>query len=328
MQRAFSAAATCALGVLAWSVPAVAGPAGLPRTVDTSHFRIAAGRGYLVTLDPLPLKSWAVSGALFVDFAHGVLVAVDPDTGEAIMATAPVQWRLGTQAAVGFGILDHAEIGLNALLVPIQEGHEDLLGAGAAPVSRTAFGDLRFSAKINPYPNPDGLSVAAAMEMTFPTGTRNAFLRDRSVTFAPVLIAGIRVAPVTAAVNVAYILRRPTELVDLRLDDELKISLAADVAISGEQLGVYVDSYVRVGVKAGAGATTTASLGPEEVPAEVMAGVRFHVGPFALKAGVGLGLGTGYGAPRFRAFLGGGLMPPPRDPVDDTAAPAAPEATP
>jgi outer membrane protein OmpA-like peptidoglycan-associated protein len=278
-----------------------------PRTIDVSHFRVAPSGAFLLSDSALPLGHLDLAVALYADYARGgVLVAVDRmGTG---LPDDPVSARFGLQLAAALGLMDHAEIGVNFLGIPYQSGDLELFGDAGAPRS-LVLGDMRVRAKVNPYPQAEGVTFALAAEVGLPTGNDHAFTGDRSASFTPWLLVDLHTGRFAATLNAGYTIRKRTEVADLVVDDEVRLGLGLRFDLVPRRLSLLVDSYARVGAAA-------RTLGPEEVPAELDGAVRFTAGSWQITAGGGAGLGTGYGAPGMRFFVGGGRAPAESDDPD------------
>jgi hypothetical protein len=182
---------------------------------------------------------------------------------------------------------------------------------GAAPL------DTRIAIKVR-TPRLGPIGLAAIVGVTIPFGDEAAFLGDRDFTFRPALVADLLFKGFTFALNVGYILRFKTVVLDpedvikqvaapatlIEVDDELTLSFGGHYRF-GRFVGLGVELYGAFPL-----AVESAPMGRmaarKDMVLDVLGGLNFY-----LPKGVHMTLGGGAGLPvatarrdLFRIFLG------------------------
>lgn len=224
-------------------------------------------------------------------------------SGEA--ETLLVSGRLNLDFGIVVGALRWLEFGLLFPTVIYQDG-ENLTSAGnldALPIAGT--GDMRLRAKgvvFNSANEGRGLvnfGLGFVIEGVFPTGLRGGFLSDRMVGMEALIIGDLRLLGIHLALAVGYRLRPERNFGDLTVDDEflwrvgLRVPIPGDFRIVGDITGAH------------------GLLGPDgPFGAQDENPILWHLG-FELPEwrdvramiAAGMGITSGYGAPRFDVMM-------------------------
>lgn len=251
-------------------------------------------------------------GASF-DYARDPLVAADPMTGDPLMDGKVVANRLGLQLVAGYGVLPWLEVGIAIPMILVQDGDLSTIDAGQS-LSTTATGDLRLFGKVPLWRN-DSVRLAAAIDVTLPSGNEDSFSGGATATARPRMIAGWRSGPIAVALNLGYRVRGKSEVANLVIDDEVTAGVAAAYEARTDRLWIVGEGFLAAGV-----------FGEDHaVPAQVLLGVRSAIaGPWRGQLAIGEGLGAGYSTPAFQAVVS--LMYA-KDPVVRQEIPRGPEDT-
>lgn len=265
-----------------------------PAGFDVQLFQPSPSPQSLLSLD-LP----AVSGHLA--FTGGfsatyVGTALDLHDGRERLA---VRDALQLEALAALGLFEVIELGV-AMPVVNQTAPEDTdasqsLAPSRLAVSGVTAGDLRGYVKV---PFLRGRTRMAARVMaSFPTGGAQHFAGSTGWSFAPALAVSRAFGSLTLAANVGFRLSEGNRVGTFSVNDELTLHVGAQYTFT-PRVAAMAEGLVRVTLNPADGAT-------RQVPAELFAGARFFVTPsFALSAGVGKGLSSGYGSSDFRGILG------------------------
>ncbi len=206
-----------------------------------------------------------------------------------------VRRRLGVDLNLGLGF-QVADLVMRIPFTPYQEGS----GVSGHEFSMHTFGDVSVHPKVQIL-NPDVRTVglAVAMPISFPSGNPSALSGNPGVTVTPTAIAEVKVGVLNAAVNLGVLGRKTTSLQGLDVPAQFVYRLAVRVHPL-PALGVQAELWGHAG-----GGNVAAS------PANWLAGVNVSTPKgFIFRAGVGTGIGAGYGAPKVRLVLGIGACTP------------------
>lgn len=288
-----------------------------PFAIEASHFRSALGsRGYIVTDGAAISEHLKPAASLWLDYAHNILVTRDAD-GQILDDGRYVKGRLSANLQASLGLFDFMEIGIGLPLSLYQFGTRAGLGGSDDDLAAFAAGDLRIGAKflvLDKKLGDVGLGLALHPIFTFPTGGRNHFHGDGSVTFRPTVAAELTSEHVSIALNAAYILRGKRDLLNVRHDDELHFGLGAAIPVEPDLVDIVLDLQAKIGV----GAAAAGEFGTEEAPIEGHGGLRFWLREdLSLTVGGGTGLLAGYAAPEARVFAGIAYAPRPDEGDDE-----------
>jgi outer membrane protein OmpA-like peptidoglycan-associated protein len=239
-----------------------------------------------------------IFGGLAFHFASNELLGRMGDE----VVTRPIAHRTTAELGLGLGLLSRLELGLALPVVLAQTSHDwpDPGDGGTA----SGLGDLRLGVKglLLPKGRLRGFGLAAALELSVPTGRRGELMGEPSVTFTPSLILDWRhPTGLVVALNAGYRVRKRTVLMDLALDDELRLSLGAEVPLRLYRLSLVGELAAAMGLgKLG----DEPRVGLPKTPVEALAALRWrHPAGLVVTAGAGVGLTGGYGAPDLRVLF-------------------------
>jgi outer membrane protein OmpA-like peptidoglycan-associated protein len=273
--------------------------------------------GYLTLESGRVLPQYELDLGATLDFAHDPLVARDPATGERLMDGDIVASRFGMQLTAGYGLTRRLELGVALPLVLAQNGDPATLAAGRT-LSTTALGDARLFGKLQ-VAQTDLIAVAAALDVTAPTGDPTSFTGSSTASARPRLVLDLHHGALGLALNTGYRFRGRSQVANVVVDDEVTAGIALAYA-ARPSLWLLAEGFVAIGVSGEDHAT----------PAEALVGARTQiVGPWQVQLALGEGLGRGYGTPAFEAVASLGYLadfaqhappvekqPPPPPPVD------------
>ncbi len=285
--------------------------------MHTLNFRPAAATtiNYFVTEGAQTLPHLIPAAGFYLTYAHKPLQIWDVTHDETYRSY--VEHQLSLDLNLAMGLWDFLEVGLGLPVALYQHGdQQDLFGSSDTVGS--ALGDLRLIVKgrlltLGP------VSVGLAVPVSFPTGSEDNLTGQGGVTVTPTAVLGLSTRWVDAALNAGYRFRPEQSITvaaldqdKINVDDEVVLSLGLKVPVWQDRIDLIADGFVSL---------STHDLDSEEVPAEVLGGLRFHL-PAGLTAhmGAGPGISGGIGTPTFRVFAGLGyqyvppkVVPPPPD---------------
>ena len=324
--------------LLVLALVAAAPPARAQRGIETETFHPAVDGYGIFTVERAETgRQWDVGFKVFADYAQSPLrLTMKNALGIPVRSTL-MDFEAVTHLGAHIALADYVEL---AFVVPVSaQGYSsafgDPCGTSTCPPSgffaaspRTNVGppdaaplDATVAIKLRaPRIGPLGLGLLLAG--TVPFGDKSAFLGDSGFTFRPKAIADVTVGRFTAAVNVGYILRKDTVVLDqedvatmatppvtlIEVGQELSLSAGAAVRII-PALGVGAEAYalVPLGVDA---APTGRSATPADTVLDVLGGLQIFPGrDVTITAGGGAGLLDSRRHDLFRAFLGLGWTP-------------------
>ncbi|PIE19909.1 MAG: hypothetical protein CSA65_00230 [Proteobacteria bacterium] len=286
------------------------------------QFRPAASPlNFYVTEGGKTLPHLSFSAGLYLHYAHRPLQITDRLTNDRVADV--VDYRLDMDLMVAMGFWDRLELGVVLPVTLAQDGDPALIGAAAGSSLGAGLGDLRLIPKVRIF-TWSVLTLAAAVEVSLPTGSRVDLLGDEGVTVAPRGIVAMDFGRVGLGFNFGFRIRgaQNAKLAgsqsqdQVTIDDEFFASIGARVGLWKEKIDLIVD---------GSFALTLDQQDAEEIPAEILGGLRFYL-PYGLTAhiGAGPGLSKGVGTPTFRILTGlsyqyrpSKAKPKPKDPPRD-----------
>ena len=292
-----------------------------PVKMAVNNFKpVASPQGFYVTEDGQLLPHLSPAVGLLLSYAHRPLELYDPNGGNRVAEL--VSYQVNMDLAAGLALWNRVELGL-ALPVALTQGSDDLsiIGREVGSSAGGGVGDLRITLK-GRIATGGPVTLALALPVTVPTGSRDDFLGEEGATFTPKVVLSLNTARVDVGLNAGYRLRtRQTFKYSdaqgpVEVDDEVAISLGLRVALWKRRVDFIADAFMGLSVE---------GLDKEELPAEVLGGLRFHL-PHGLVANVGAGPGLtrGVGTPAFRAFAGLGYVYDPGPPPPPPARPEPP----
>ncbi len=301
------------LAITLWALPAVGQEA---IQFEVVRFKPAiSSSNYFITTGAETLPHLSMSAALYLNYAHQPLQLLQPENDD--FQHALIRYQLGADLLLGIGLFKRYEIGLGlpVILAQSSEGLEALGRPANAAVSG-GMGDLRLIPKVRIFTKKWAM-LGFAAPLSFPTGSRSNMLGDKSVTFTPQLIGGVKTKHVTLAMNLGYRFRADQTFTSqggaqqVIVDDEVPMSMGIRLG-PWKRMALIGDLFWAI---------STRQQDREEIPVELLSGLRFFLPKnFIANVGVGAGLTQGVGTPAVR-ILGGIAY---HTPEKSTPAPTAP----
>jgi hypothetical protein len=313
-RHSWSAALSCAAALIATTPGLARAQAALDRDIDLTTLRLPPGPDAVIGAEgSAVLRPGRLAVGAALRWIDQPLVLRDATGAE---TAAPVNGRLGLDLGLAVGVTRWLELGLLFPAVLFQDG--DALGADARALSTAGTGDLRLRAKFAVRSSASHIfGFGVVVEGFFPTALRGSFLGDGAPGFEAMLVGDFRMSlgavALHLALDVGYRFRPERHFGDLDVDDELvwrvglRVGLPRDVALLGDVGG----AHGLLGPDGPFGAQDENPilwhLGLELPP---VADVRFALG-------AGMGVTSGYGAPRFDAFFDVRYQPQDHDTDED-----------
>jgi OmpA-OmpF porin, OOP family len=283
----------------------------LPLLVTTSVAQAQSRTGFAVNrfepaergsrqfaVDSLDLRAGSAAAGATFDYAYKPLVVYD--------ATGAERYALVRhQAVVHVGgaavVADRLRLALDAPVALYQDGESALVeGVTLSPSNAPAFGDLRLAADIRVVGVPDApFSLALGARGWLPTGLRSQFTSDGSARVAPQVLAAGTLDVLVWAARLAVVYRsRDDAYAGRALGSELSGAIGVGVRTLSGRLVVGPELFAASTFGGGA-----KFLGSRETPAEWLLGAHYDVVTnLRAGAGIGGGLGHGYGSPVVRGL--------------------------
>ncbi len=266
-----------------------------------------------------------VRASLFLNYAYRPLVLYQAN---GLRLSSPLEHRLDAQITGAITLFDRLSIGL---LVPVglyQTDDPARAQVGIKPPDHTVFGDFRLEPKIGILNQAHHfIDLALLLDVTFPSSSRHSFAGDSSVSFGGELDVSHRFGPFRLAANFGYQWRNQQQYFDLTIGQELYYRFGAGFDLA--RLANKVAPIEFIGEIFGQTYAPKAFSGVAENPIEWLLGLRYSPLPwFALQAGAGRAILSGYGAPDFRAFFGATFVPLSKKETLETPPPALPPTPP
>lgn len=212
-----------------------------------------------------------------------------------------VAHRFTIEPFVALGLFNWVEVGLALPLIAYQSGQRE---DDPAFVRRSGLGDFRlaFKGALVRHEQSGGLGLAWVLDVSFPTGRSDSFMRDRSITATPRLVFDYRIRGFVFGVNIGYRFRRRVEFRDLVIDDEVRVSLGALFPLWRDRVELTAEANVAFGVLAYSALANRSQ--PLDTPTELLTQLRYrHPSGLVASLGGGVALSPGYAAPDFRLML-------------------------
>jgi large repetitive protein len=213
---------------------------------------------------------------------------------------------------VSMGLLKHFQIGLHFALVMYQNSSGDLSGfSDTSDIKSIGLGDVRVVPKwVILKRKPKGFGVALIPQFSIPLASSGSNAGDSFLNFEPRVVVDYKLGNgILIALNAGYRVREAVSVGNLHVNDEVYFSAGAQYPLN-KKISLLGEIYGAAGVTDSPG-DPDSGVDMEEVPLEAVAGGRYnHESGIIMTAGVGAGLTSGYGSPKFRVFVGVGYMPP------------------
>ena len=271
-------------------------------------------------VDSLDLRPGTAAAGATLDYAYKPLVLYDASGAERF---ALVRHQTFVHLGGALVVAQRLRIAVDAPVALHQDGEAatvsgERLSAATAP----AFGDVRLAADVRLLGDGtgerrDAFALAAGIRVWLPTGLRSQFTGDGSARIAPQVLAASGSGPFLWAARTALVYRsRDDAYAQRTLGSELFFAAGVFVRTRDERLVVGPELSAASAFTGGA-----KFLGSRETPVEVLVGAHCDVvRNLRVGAGVGGGLGRGYGAPLVRGLLSIAWVtspPPPPRPKDE-----------
>jgi len=270
----------------------------IEREIDIAQMRTAPGPDPLLGGEGTAL---AEPGRLVLGTTLGwvdrPLVVADPSGGD---DAALVNGRLGLDFGVAVGVLPWLELGAMLPVVLYQSGASEVGDRQLPALATAGTGDLRLRAKISLLSSvEDGFGVGFVVEGLFPTAVLGGFAGNDGFGMQAMILADFRLLGFHLALGAGYRVRPERVLGDLDVDDEIVWSAAARVPLPAD-FGILLQAQGAHGVLGPDGAFGA----QDENPVLLHLGVDLPaLGDLRAVVGGGMGVTSGYGAPRFDLFL-------------------------
>lgn len=266
-------------------------------------------------VDPLDLRAGTAAAGATLDYAYEPLVLYD---ASGVERDALVRHQAFVHLGGAIVVARRLRLALDVPVAIYQDGESAIVnGERLSAATSPAFGDVRLAADVRLVgDHSDPFTLAVGVRGWLPTGLRSQFTSDGSARIAPqVLVAGA-LGPFVYAARTALVYRsRDDDYAGRTLGSELFAAAGAGVRTRDERLVVGPE------ISAASAFTGGAKLfGLHETPVEWLFGVHYDVvRTVRIGAGVGSGLGRGYGAPLMRglASIEWVTAPPPARPRDE-----------
>jgi OmpA-OmpF porin, OOP family len=155
---------------------------------------------------------WRWNAGIWAHYAQSPVVLRDTVTGAVVLR--PLHHALGADVVAGIGLGDRAAVGIDLPVLVWQDGTSPLPPSivTRGEVTTTALGDMALYAKATIVSNDRegvraGPGLAALGAVTLPTGNRESFAGDGSVTSSLVLLGEFALGVVAFRATLGYKLR-------------------------------------------------------------------------------------------------------------------------
>lgn len=307
--------ASCWTLLFAMTMSAVAAA----QNVDVQHYRAAPGPGDLMNVTASrPIGFLEVHSSLTLFYANDEAYWTDDDDVD----VRPITDRFSTQLTVALGLPKGFDIGV---LVPVNlwQRRVDYPRPGDDD-NAAGLGDVMLLAKASIVDNREGgFGLAAGFDLGFPTGRKDAWMRDKGVSFAPRITADYRHPKgMLLALNLGYNVRPDVAVNEMdRRRDALLLGAGAEVPF-----GVYGLSILgEVNISLAMPPPKTEGAMERLSPVEFLGALRWRRAALSVTLGGGAGLTDGYGAADWRTLLALAYHFATASPAPETAAPDASE---
>lgn len=161
-----------------------------------------------------------------------------------------------------------------------------------------AAGDLSLRPKFSFFNDEDSMiGLGAMIDLTFPTGSGDAFVGSGGFTATPKLLFDVRLGMVTLAANAGVLVQGSRRVQDFEASQQVVFGTGAELA--------FLEGMVQLGAEVTGKSDFSSIFGREETPLEGLLGAKINIDPgFTIMTAGGAGLTPGVGTPEFRALLG------------------------
>ena len=285
--------ALCGAATLTTPIPSRAEGVGL----RTQQFEPNGdGLGYFTAESARTGELGRVIFNVHMNYATGVVGMWNGDQ----LQSWPVKKQMGVDLQIGMGFRV-ADVVVLVPFSPYQEGS----GVTGSEFSLHPFGDIVVRPKVQAL-NPDvrTIGLAFALPISFPSGNAGALYGDAGVTVTPTAIGELRVGPLDVGVNLGVLARKTSSLGGLDVGAQFMYKVALRVRPM-PALGFQLELWGLSGDNVAAS------------PANWLGGINVATPKgFVFRAGVGTGIGSGYGSPKVRVVFGIGACTPSGEKTD------------
>lgn len=258
------------------------------------------------------LKQWDYKVGFYLNYAKDPLILRD-ESGSRISDPAILSrigradligHQLGADLVAGIGFFDWFNLSLAIPMTLYQDGGfpnmTDFSPNEGRSTSGAFFSDMKVALKFRALQEKKHfVTLGVQLVLGLPTGNKDNFNGEDTVSFGIRLLASRRISIVHLAFNFGYRFLPETKFLDQQVSHQFTYSLAASVNIIKNRLDLIADL---------AGATEfTGNVSPEGVPFEALLGGRIYPWKYtdlAINVGLGFSIAPGYGSPQFRLFAG------------------------
>lgn len=281
------------VGVLLFTTPVFATPVNSLKLATTSH-------DYWTTVRPETLPHYVLNTRVSLRYDNLPLQLVRiPGNG---YVGSVVDRRIHADIAAALGLFDRLEVGIvvpTTLYTNVGDRF-GVMGLDESNVKIADLGDIRLVPKANIL-TAGWFGIGVALPFTLPTGDVRRLNGENGWAATPTIVLGVNTHRVGIGANVGYLARAKHNIVvgsqTVRLDDALTFGVGGRLTVldnSGwlKSLDVIGDVW---------GYTSVYGTRQEDVPLEVLGGLRVHTTPgFLADLGAGAGLTRGFAAPEWR----------------------------
>lgn len=262
--------------------------------------------GMFQTLSARTLQQWNLRFGAFFNYAKDPLVLRSVNASESIRSDNVMEHQVGMEVVAGLGLLNWLDVELALPVTLYQVGTIPRLSSVDSSLQGRnldggAIGDLRMALKFQGLTEKKHkFGLGAQIYLGLPTGTKERFNGEESVSFGLLLLAHKTFAERFRLVfNLGYRYLPETNFINLEISHELMYGLGLSVEAVKGRLVMLAEVAGAAGLVGNASTYTS--------PLEFLAGARIY--PLARKSlainlGVGAGVLQGYGTPQFRVILG------------------------
>ncbi len=261
-----------------------------------NRFEPAERGSQQLVVDSLDLRAGSAAAGATLDYAYKPLVVYDATGAE---RHALVRHQTIVHLGGAFVVAGRLRLALDAPVALYQDGESAVVdGVALSPATAPSFGDVRLAADVRVVgDHGEPFSLAVGVRGWLPTGLRSQFTSDGSARLAPQVLAAGAFDVLVWAARVALVYRsRDDAYAGRELGSELFAAAGAGVRTRDGRLLVGPEMFA-----ASAFTGKAKFLGSRETPVEWLFGAHYDISEnLRAGAGVGGGVGHGYGAPVVR----------------------------
>ncbi|MBM7113086.1 outer membrane exchange protein TraB [Archangium primigenium] len=248
-----------------------------------------------------PLSHLSISGGAYLNFSLNPLVLVVSGTDAKALGVVNNRLQLDVMASVG--LFDWLEFGIDMPLVLLQNS-DNLEAIGTEGFIRSFTpADLRLMVKgaipgLRRTADETGFGAALGLGMSLPTGLKDAFASDGSVTWNPTLMTDYRFeSGILVALNAGLWLRPEAQFAGVQWGSSATFGAGAEVPL------LRGAGITAVGMFTGSTLLNNLPTQLKQLPSEVLVGLRWYSSlGITLTVGGGAGCGCSLTSPTLRFF--------------------------